>query len=474
MRGSRLAIVLVVVLGALMPTVARADDRVPATVETVQRGIANACRNLNKGDLCSLADGRVASPSHMKAYASSWVHKALTLQRRLADGIPLAQQVILHTHNSFNSPTYAPPTVTAQDPNQIYSMYDQLQMDIRAIEMDVHWMPSLYGKPRTGLNALTLCHGQVQMGVHIGCSIDRSFHSGLAELKNWLTRAGNENEVVLLYLQNELDRNPTAHALAGQAIQKYLGSFIERPPAGKPCADLPVGVTPAQIRSRGHRVIIVGNCGPGSWGTWVHSRGNEGNWTESSSGPGNDFLNLQCRGQGGWNRIVRWYEDSTWLSVIVGGTRGELTPTEATAMATCGVNLIGFDQLTPEDPRLPAVVWSWAKNEPANTTPACAVSGKDTKFRARPCAEQHRFACENDYFGPVRPAILRRPRTWWVVTQASGAWNEGAAACKREFPGSHFETPRSGFENALLRRAAGNQDVWVNYADTSGRGDWRP
>lgn len=452
-------------------------ERTCRSAEQVLRGTGNSCRNLHKGDLCVLTDGRVANQAHMKAYEASWVHKALTLQRELGDNIALAEQTTLHTHNSFNAAVYAPPNLSNLDPNQVYSMYDQLRMDVRAIEMDVHWTPSLYGKVRNGMNALTLCHGEVGQGIHIGCSIDRSLESGLGELRTWLEQPQNKNDVVLLYLENNLDDNPTAHALAAKAIQKHLGSFIERPPVGKPCADLPTKITPAQIRARGHRVIIVGNCGPGAWGTWVHERGPASNWDESGSGPGNDYPGMtDCskpHARGGFGRISRWYEDSTWLTVMAGGTRGELTTAEATAMARCGVSLVGFDQLTPQDPRLAAVVWSWAKNEPSNTTRACATSNADAKFHANGCGEQHHFACNDDFYGPVRPAVLIPPRTWWSITKATGSWTEGAAACKREFPGSHFETPRSGWENSFLRKAARNQDVWVNYTDATGRGDWR-
>lgn len=457
----RFLLVAAFVATALTTTPAQAN-RITRSVQQVTQGVGNGCRNLNKGELCSVADGRSANQSHMRAYERGWVHKALTLQRGLGDNVGLADQTLPHTHNSFNSSVYAPPTVTNQDPNQIYSMYDQLRMDIRAIEMDVHWFPSLNGKVRNGMKALTLCHGQVQQGVHVGCSIDRPFTNGLAEFRNWLETPGNENEFVLLYLQNELDGNNTAHELAGKAIEKYLGEFIERPPAGKPCADLPTKITPAQVRSHGHRVLVVGNCGPGSWGTWVHSRGNEANWDESGSGAGNDYPGMRdcatphARGTAG--QISRWYEDSTWLSTMVDGKTGQLTPAEATAMARCGVNLIGFDQLTPEDPRLAAVVWSWARNEPANTSPACAASGPDTKFHAHDCTDRRAVACSNG--------------TAWRIA-APARFVDGAAICARTYPGFRFATPHNGFENARLRTAAGRLDVWVNYADTTGRGDWR-
>ena len=143
-----------------------------------------------------------------------------------------------HTHNSFNASVYSP-TVTNQDPNQVYSMADQLSMDIRAIEMDIHWVPSAFGTQATGFNAVVLCHGQVQQGVHVGCSTDRWFPTGLDELAEWMNRPENANEVVMLYLQNELDGKPLAHKIATEEIAQHLGNLVYRPPAGQPCADFP-------------------------------------------------------------------------------------------------------------------------------------------------------------------------------------------------------------------------------------------
>ncbi len=316
-------------------TVPQVGERSCRSVEQILRGNANGCRNLGLDDTCAVLDGREAGASHVNKYAKTWTHRALTLQRALDDDVPFARSMMLHTHNSFNSAVYAPPTVTNQDPNQIYSIFDQLQMDIRAIEMDVHWAPSAYGTSKTGYQAVTLCHGQVQAGVHIGCSIDRPLEFGLAELRNWLKRAENRNEVVLLYLENNLDDNVMAHDLVGAALQRSLGNLVARPPADKPCAPLPTSTTPAALRAAGHRVIIVGNCGPGAWGSWVFERGDNKNWVESGSGPGDDYPGLKtgCAAErkrvGSGRAIVRWYEDSTWLTAMVGGDSDHLTPNEA-------------------------------------------------------------------------------------------------------------------------------------------------
>ncbi len=406
--------------------------RVCRGTEQLQRVVADKCRIAGQGDACAAADGRKIGPAHVNTYEKSWVHRALTLQRRLDDDVPLARSLIPHTHNSFNSFAYETPTVTNQDPNQVYSLTDQLRMDVRAIELDVHWVPSLYGNATTNYKAVTLCHGQVQVGVHIGCSIDRPLRYGLNELRTWLRRPENRNEFVLLYLENNLDDNVTAHNLVASELKRSLGDLVERPPANQRCATIDTSVTPAQLRARGHRVLIVGNCGPGGWGSWVHERGDAKTWIESSSPQGDDF---RCTTRPG-TALTRWYDDSTWLSAMVDGSQSQLTANEAAAMATCGVNLIGFDQLTPEDPRLGSIVWSWAPNEPRAT--GCATTRADGRWATEPCATPRALACRA---GPSE----------WVV----------ADVCPKAH---HFDVPRNGYENSLLTAAAQGRQVRLNYS----------
>ncbi|MEY2473714.1 MAG: hypothetical protein QOK28_3043 [Actinomycetota bacterium] len=428
-------------------------ERTCRTGEQFVRGPANGCRNLGLNSECHTLDGRRTGTGHMATYVAGWTHRALTLQRDLDDNVALARATIPHTHNSFNSSVYLP-TVTNQDPNQIYSMRDQLTMDVRAIEMDLHWFPSPY-KPRNMGQSVVLCHGTQVLGVDVGCSVDRPFPDGLKELRQWLNEPANRDQVVLLYLENQLGPKK-AHEMAAKEIRDGLGDLVDRPAPGKPCERLDTSVTPASVRARGHRVIIVGNCGPGAWGTWVHERGPSSTWVESSSGSGDDYPGLakDCPAErartGAGHALVRWYEDSTWVSAMAGGESSQLTTREAGAMARCGVSLIGFDQLTPEDPRLTAIVWSWAPGEPSRA--GCAASAADTRFHAVDCGEKHAFVCM------VNP-------DQWRVTATDGPFSAGASACAKAFPGSTFAVPANGWENALVRAAASTKTVWLNYTN---------
>jgi hypothetical protein len=426
--------------------VARADDRSDKSQAAFEHGLAAGCRKLGmSGEDCAAFDGRIIGPERVAAYERSWVHYALTLQREIDADVPLLRALWPHTHNSFNSSVY-PSTVTNQDPNQVYSITDQLRMDIRAIEFDLHVLPG---------QGVVLCHGSgVAVGpthVDVGCSVDRPLRDGLDEFNGWLRAPGNRNDVVLLYLENQLFDDPAAHDEVVAEISATIGDLVYRPSTR--CAQPAYGtLTKNQIRAAGKRVVLVGNCGPGAWGSWVHERGTD--WVESSSPNGDDFP-AACRRVPG--KFVRWYEDSTWLSTMAGGSTSQLTEVEARRMARCGVNLIGFDQLTPEDPRLAAIVWSWAPGWPRvdGSGGDCVANGSDGRWRTAPCGEKRHAAC-----------ITRGGDRY--VSKPAVAWSRLAAACGR---GGRPDLPANGYENELLKAAkakAGSDDVWLRYRRVRG------
>jgi hypothetical protein len=417
-------------------------------------------------EACSTVDGRHVSEAALVAYEGSWAHRALDLQRWLDDSAPFLDSFVPHTHNSYHSVAYAP-TLSGLDHNQVYSVFDQLRMDMRGIELDVHWAPSAEGDPLHGMRAPILCHGEEEVlqpgvGVHAGCTAERHLRDGLAEVGEFLAVRGNEDEVVVLYLENHLERDRAAHDAAAAAIEEKLGGLVYRPPAGQPCAPMPMESTRAAVRASGARVLIVGDCGPGAWGSWVHERGPR--WQESSNGPGDDYAPGGCaaeraaRGYG--NRFIRHWEDSTWLSAMA-GAGGEITLAETARMASCGVNFVGFDQLQPGDPRLGALVWSWAPDQPARDG-HCAEQGKDGRFRSEPCGSKRAFACYDDVVGE------------WRVSAATGPWSHGAASCAAI--GARFSVPWNGWENGrlLAARPAGTGEVWLALRDRVGDGTWRP
>ncbi len=299
------------------------------------------------------------------------------------------------------------------------------------------------------------------MPVHIGCSIDRPLGPALAEVRQFLLAPGNEREVVLLYVQNEMDGSKAAHASAVRTIDRELGALVVRPTgaAAGTCLDLPVERSRAELRETGGRVVLVGNCGPGAWSSWVFQRGP--GWDERANTAGYPDLPA-CEAdrvaRGYDQHLIRVTEDSTWLSAVA-ATPAPITAGEVRAMVRCGVELIGLDRIAPSDPRLAALVWSWAPGEPS-TLGACALWGTDARFRAEDCAAVHRVAC-------------RLPSGAWLIPTRAVPWGDAASVCTAA--GARFDVPRSGWDDEQLRRAAGSGagELWLALA-TTGPDDWGP
>jgi len=287
-------------------------------------------------------------------------------------------------------------------------------------------------------------------------------------VRAWLD--ANPRQVILLYLENQLTDesgayNQQAHDIAAGIIADKLHGKVYKQGTG--CSDMPLGVSRKQILDAGDQVLIVGNCGAGgtggSWTSLVYSRGeNDGNWDES--GNPTTYGQTDCdrdRAQRlAGKPFRRWYEDSTWLTAMVDGSNSHITPETTAQMVRCGANIVGFDQLMPDDGRLSSFVWSWAANEPKVGAGNCAYQGGDSRFHAGDCKDKQHFACVDTNGG-------------WHVTAAAGQWDKGAKACAREFAGSRFAVPANGLHNQLIVEAKGSAStVWLNYSAASG--SWTP
>jgi hypothetical protein len=299
------------------------------------------------------------------------------------------------------------PTLSDSDPNQQLSLVDQLRIDVRALELDVHWF----------LNRPVVCHAD---GDFTGCSIEQTLDVELRKIDGWL--AQHPDQVILLYLEDHLGAQ-AGHDAGAKMIADTIGPRVYRPQGGG-CQELPLTLTRDAVRAAGKQVIIVGGCGAGasyqsyafSWDKHVETRpvGFQG---PPACGP--DFPRSV------WDTtLVRYYEDSTFLtdggSYVGQSTRDDgLTPATTTALVRCGVDLLGFDQLLPDDGRLDAAVWSWAPGEPRAGAGRCVVQRpSDGRWEARHCSAR---------YGTAQPV------------------------------------PHTGYENELLREAAGGKPVLLDF-----------
>ena len=385
------------------------------------------------------ADAMTSTPARQDA----WLTNSLELQHRLGDALPWTDAMWVGTHNSFNTIDNTPPSLSNTDSNQHLSLVNQLNLGVRGIEIDVHWV----------LNRVVVCHGRPPSEGNAGCTTERDLNAELLPVATWIR--AHPGDVLLLYLEDNID-NADGYAAAATAINHTIGPYVYKSGSSGSCPLLPLTLSRQDVLAAGKQVVIMSGCDTsGSNTVWNHTvfddsvRAEDGN--PQFSNCTSPSVHLSDYG----TKLVRFYEDSTFVSAAAsGGDPGHrLTVDEIGEMVTCGVNLFGLDQVDPSDPRLDAMVWSWAKDEPA-ASPACAVD--DGRFRTAPCGDAHPYACSAG--------------STWFVTAAVGPQSGGAAACAAEFPGSTFAVPGSGAHAARLR-ASEPTAVWLAY--TNAGDGWR-
>jgi hypothetical protein len=448
-------------LGLVLPTgaLAAASEQVVEAGErfatkAVEQAAATCRREPVGRDECAQVLGAPdASEAAVAAHEQSETARSLALQRSLGDGSPLADGMWIGTHNSANS-TSESPTLSQSDSNQQLSLTDQLRLDVRSLELDAHWWPSLESLGR----APVLCHAQAR---HEGCTTERLLATGLAEIAAWLQQSGNEDEVVLLYLEDHLD-GQEGHDRAAALLDEAFGERLYRPvDAGSAggCTQLPLTMTRDLVRAAGAQVVVMtGGCGIGeAWSGATFGERLRREDRPRGYGGYPECGGVDLAGEGGVLR--RYFEDSTFVNAagsLAGATSPDdgLTAETLGAMTRCGVDLLGLDQLVPGDGRLAALVWTFAAGEHDAPAGSCAVQRtSDGLWESTDCAGR-------------LPAACRTLAGGWLVT---GPGPRASAAGRCAEVGAALEAPRTGLDAQRLRQAqqaAGAAAVWLPLTST--------
>ncbi|CBL44068.1 hypothetical protein HDN1F_04850 [gamma proteobacterium HdN1] len=393
-----------------------------------------------------------------------WLQNALQLQRHLDDREPLATSSFLMTHNSANAAAYR--TVFSYiDPNQKLSLGQQLGAGIRSIELDVHQFFSMRGWPWQWKKRILLCHGQNN---HLGCSpYDRVLSAGIDEVKDWLKKEENRQEVIVIYFEDHVDGN---YAELVDAVAARLGDSIYRPTSGANCEGIPMQVSKQDILAAGKQVLLMGGSevcrSSHGWNTWAFA----GVGDRLNGYPTGDLAQVSdtnCQfDRSFYDRYwVRFYEDRTVISSLF-AKPDRFGAEDVERLQKCGVNLIGFDRFSPTDARTRAYVWSWDEGQPAAISDAaCALSQVNGRFSANACSEVARYAC--------RVSGTHE----WRITESAGTWQEGKFLCAHETGGEAvFVTPTNGYDNQSLQNAkaqAGAENVWIGLSQQDGAQAWQ-
>src|SRR3954471_20431623 len=165
--------------------------------EVVSRDAAATCRQ---------AGGPCQPEADVSGWASSWTHRALSFQYALGNAVPLRDAPWVGTHNSFNSIAEMGNTLSDTDSNQQLSLTDQLAIDIRSLELDMH---SWAGRQ-------VVCHARGADQGHAGCSVEKEVGPVVGEIAAWLRQ--HRSQVLLLYVEDNLD-GVEDHDAAAAAIE---------------------------------------------------------------------------------------------------------------------------------------------------------------------------------------------------------------------------------------------------------------
>jgi hypothetical protein len=416
-------------------------------------------------ELADQASEYFASQATPAAVVDPWLRNVLNLQNKVDYHEPLATATFLMTHNSYNASAYRS-AFAYIDPNQKLSIGQQLDAGVRSLELDVHRFFSMSGWPWQWKNRLLLCHGQDN---HLGCSpYDRKLEAGIDEIKTWLDKSENQQEVIVVYIEDHIDDR---YSELVSIITQRLGSKIYRPNATGGCQGIPMHISKQTLLDAGKQVLLMGAsevCSSNSgWDSWAFA----GVGDRLSGYPTGDIENVdgvQCDfARSFYDRFwVRFYEDRTLLSSLFADP-DRIDDNAATWLQKCGANLIGFDKLVQTDTRLHASVWSWDTDQPSDTNGSenCALSQPNARFHDQACTEVARYAC-------------RKPGTHeWYVTQTAGIWNEGGDTCQRETNGAFvFAVPTNGYDNEQLRTLKQQnavERVWLNLHDQNTEHQWQ-
>ena len=400
------------------------------------------------------------SGSSVKDYKKSWNYNALQFQSVIDLFAPFGKANFVTTHNSFNAGVYSQ-NGSYIDPNQKISIFDQLEIGVRALELDVHYAFSSSGFWPWDWEfgeELKLSHGDGNTGCHPN---DRYFAQGLEEISSWISN--NPNEVVLIMLEDHMEGE---YEKAMSDLDKTIGHLVYKPNG---CQRLPMDLTKADVLAEGKQILVLGgNCSTDNWSDYAF----KSSWSATKSI--NDFIPYPVTTIGGkdaeylQSHLVRVYEDSTVLSSIFDSPDRRITAKDTAELTEAGI-IAGFDQVIPFDTRLTAEIWSWANNQPDNAggDEDCAAQGADGRFGDSPCSLKKKVACKDV------------ETSEWYITANTYTWAEAASACAIEFPDKdlQFGVPVNGYENAVLRdlkTSLNVDDVWLNYSDQWVEGEWRP
>lgn len=407
-----------------------------------------------QGQMTGSANDNADSFKVFSGGRSDYVQRMLE-QRKLTDRVATERGYIMGSHNSYNSWDYRNNT-SIVGPNHYITIYEQLQMGTRMIELDLHRRS----------DELVACHSDTDCNI----SWTRVDVARLvSEIHNYL-KGNTEDDFLFLYIENHLETLSDYHFLT-DLIREGLGDYVYLPEtaSSSSCSNVPYHKTYDELQSAGKRILIMG-AGCNSYSKesglnlWAHAN------VHSSKGISNnlDYDSILS------NSFMRIYECGHPTCPVdpekIFSDRESIVRTatgdEIPLLMQAGANVLGMDDIDWNDTeiggRYEAQLWSWRAGE-------FSKSGWDynvaTMSRSTPPLEAQFIAASSR--STLAFACLM-PSGFWQVTEVLGTFSQGTALCNEL--GGNFDVPLTPREARLLRNVLPiNNDVFLNYGTSGGQ-----
>lgn len=483
----------------LLPFVCLPEDEKPFAFPPLKQ----TRRGIPPGIECSLeewCDGNACTQvcARGSVVIEPWLAAATRLQAHLVRSLPFCYGFLMGTHNSaitladgygnldgyfqswFKYIKWASEDFShslLRTNNQYLSLTDQLNLGVRSIELDTHWVGGILRIAHCGglhvgpLNQLIealnliakLLHQHIRWDTEtMGCAPSlssipaleqRPLSEAMDEVAAWMNNPENKEEFLILYFddQPDLGKWGVASHLQQEILRAFPREIIYTSDDQAAYAQSAGGKWPtmAELVKAGKRLVFVSGSDYGiAMRPLIFSRGEAlCNWSEapleSISGIpdctlGND---LKPMFDGYLLRVATCeleYGPMNCEFVWKGSNEPYLDELTLPTVLGCGLNLPAVDLLTPS--KAAAAVWTWADGHPYVSGASCAViNAHDGRWQA--------IACDS---GTSIPSACRKPGN---VEQGilDTSWVLGTGISRGACPqGTYFDVPRHPRENYEL------------------------
>ncbi|KAK9841564.1 hypothetical protein WJX74_007998 [Apatococcus lobatus] len=367
-----------------------------------------------------------------------WLKNAIKTQMTLTKRQPYCYSTVLGSHNSaisladgygnldpyfqqyFKWIKWVSSDAKFETDNQILSLTDQLNLGLRNVELDTHWVQGSLRIAHCGglhsdfdiliqsINVIAKLLGHpIQWDTEtVGCDPSlssipvleqRLLHDALSEVRAWLDSPENAGEFLVIYFDDQIDLQAwgVVSTLLTEILSLYPAEQIFTP------ADLLVagGVWPSmdQLVAAGKRVSFTSGTDYGTaMAPIIFDRSQICGWVEPSleqllgeptcaeaggyahggkTLSGQIFRTISCElYYGPFNCNFYWQSDNQPLL-------DELT---LPGVSRCGLNVPCPDRVTPM--RVASSMWSWAEGHPTSLPPQSGTSQHPSQHPTQPAA----------------------------------------------------------------------------------------